>query len=375
MQVLDWAVSVSGYSDEGLASEAKLSSQRLRDIRTGTALPQTSELRNLAKALDRPIAFFFLPTPPKQAEALVSFRPPAGRNEARLLTNEERSAMRNAVRWQKITDWIVTRSGGELAPVVLPTLPKERTPQIAADYLADWLNWSLQDQFSATSANQVLRTLRGRLEERGVLVLQYSMGRDSCRGFSLPHPTVPLIAINSYYNAAARVYSLIHECAHLLRGDRAVCGNPRNDTLERWCERASALMLMPSSNFITYLNETFDARKVSNVVEVKKIANKYQVSLLAAAVRLIEVNRADPGLYGAVQQISEANPRYGGSSSEPQTTPVIRIRTLGTQIPRILLSARESGLLSDTVVRKYLDVNGPQLQEISNRILRMAVEV
>jgi len=376
VNVLDWAVSNSGFSDSGLAAEAKLTSQRLREIRTGQVMPRTGELRKLAKALDRPIAFFFLPGPPQRTDPVISFRPPVGRSEERPLNNQEQAALRSAMRWQKIGDWIQGRYDVEAVKISLPVLPKGSNPIVAAKEITTWLGWNVSQQRATQSSYGLLRELRMRLEARGIFILQYSLGHESCRGFSLPHPTTPLIALNSSFNAAARVFSIIHECAHLLRGDRAVCGSPRNDNIERWCERTAALVLIPSSDLFEYLGERGFTGKVSDIKDVARIANRYFVSLRAVAVRLGELNRAETGLYAAIDRIAEyGGPGFAGPNVEPQTTPVIRLRELGTHIPRLLLDARALGILSDTAVRRYLDVNGAQLDDISARIERMAAEV
>ena len=345
---------------------------RLAEIRSGESEPKTGELKNIAKALRRPTTFFFLPAPPIGQDVAVSFRPPAGRSEDRPLNSQEQLALRNSTRWQRIAEWIQEIQNTKISPP--PTNPR-LSPSQAAQILTAWLSWDLKEQRGAGSSNRLLRILRARLESRGVLVLQYSLGQDSCRGFSIPHRTASLVAVNSAFNASARVYSLMHECAHFIRGDSRVCANPLDDAEERWCEQVAAIFLMPATDLEQYLNNTIKKSKVDDVDDVRRVANRYYVSLRAAAARLSELNRAAPGLYNAVDRLGE----FGGGGFNPnverQTTPVIRLRELGTELPRLLISAGDSGILSDIAVRRYLDVNGPQLDDLKERVAHTAVEV
>lgn len=369
--VLEWALIQSGMSDVQLSDRAKIPLARLDLIRRGQVQPNTGELKAFAKSLQRPTAFFFLPKPPVQSVVPISFRGSPNAGGGHLLNSEEQSALRNAARWQRIATWVRERL--ELPGSDLPSVSAGSRPQHAAETLFSWLEWSGQEQRQTTSAGALLKLLRGRLEEHGILVLQFPMGQESCRGFSLPHKTAAVIALNSAYNSEARVYSILHELGHLVRGDRAVCGDPRNDRVERWCEETAAAFLMPAQEVLDYLNRWVTAGTVDDVDQVRRLANRYRVSLRAAAVRLIQLGRAEQGLYNSVNRIAE----FGGSGgfnpqAERQTTPVIRIRELGTAVPKLLLNAKDSGLLPETEVRRYLNVTGSQLDDLKSRVMDTA---
>jgi Zn-dependent peptidase ImmA (M78 family) len=371
--VLEWAFLHSGLTENEFSFRSKILPDRLRSIRRGEELPLTGEFKNIAKALGRPTAFFFLPAPPRESYIPVSFRAPAGRNEERSLTSEEQKALRDAARWQRISSWV--RQKHENADVRLPLVNLKGTPEAAARVLTNWLHWNVLEQRNTSSSSALLRALRLRLEEKGILVLQYSLGQDSCRGFSFPHELAPVVALNSTYNQPARVFTLLHELAHLVRGDRAVCGDPRYSEIERWCERVAAVFLMPSADVLSYLDRWVTSGEVSDVDHVRRLANRYRISLRAAAVRLAQLKRAVPGLYNTVDKIAEFGGGGPNPNAEPQTTPVLRLRKLGNAVPQLLLDACASGILSDTEVRRYLDVNGSQLNELQARITSSTVEV
>ncbi|MFD4563206.1 ImmA/IrrE family metallo-endopeptidase [Streptomyces sp. NPDC058467] len=370
--VLDWAVRESGLSRRELAASAKIPEERLHAILVDHEQPMTGEFKSLAKALARPTAFFFLPKVPRSDKSRASFRYPPGRSGEGALHFAERSALRNALRWQKVLSWV--RKESDIGHADLPRVPEDLSPQAVASHLSTWLHWDTEFQKKATSPSAVFRMLRERVEEHGVAVMQLSLGNDSCRGFSLPHIDSPVIAVNSAYNPPARIFTLLHELTHLLRGDSALCGDPRNDTVERFCESSAAIFLVPADDLREYVAKRLRVRRVDDVDQVRRVANYYKISLRAAAIRLRQVGLADSLLYDKVNRIGEFGSSGFNPNVERQTTPVIRVRELGSEIPRLLFAARDTGAMSETEVRRHLNVNGSQLAEIRERISRPQVE-
>jgi Zn-dependent peptidase ImmA (M78 family) len=370
--VLAWAMDEAGMGVRDLAERSKVPEQRVSAFLHGDDQPKTTEFRALAKSLNRSLAFFFLSEPPKKSLLSASFRYPTGNHGRRELTSDEQDALRDSARWQKIISWVRLQEEVDLN---LPPLVAENfKPQVAADRITSWLGWEFHEQRKASSASAVLKLLRGRLESRGVLLLQYNLPPDALRGFSIPHQQAPVIALNSRYNFEARVFTVLHELAHLVRGERAVCGQVRDDKLERWCERVAATALIPAGDLKAYLDRWVTTGDVGDIDDVRKVANRYKVSLRAAAIRLREIGRALPGLYGQIGQNADFEKSGFNPNGETQTTPVIRIRELGEEVPRQLLRARDDGLLSETQVRRYLHVNGDQLSVLALRLQTASAE-
>lgn len=371
--VLDWALNDVGMTDRELSGLAKIEAARLRSIRDGAAEPNTTEFRAIAKAIGRAPSFLFLPSRPSRAPAAAAFRASAGRQGLRSVSPSEQEALRLATRWQTIITWVRTALDEPMPSV--PTLTDADNETTAVGKLGTWLAWDVDLQRTATSPSAVLRELRAHLEARGLLLLQFSLGTNSCRGFSMPGD-VPVIAINSAYNPAARVYTVVHELVHVLRGDRALCSDSRDDDLERYCEQVAAAVLIPADDLREYLNSYVTTGWVESLDDARRVANRYRVSLRAAAVRLIELQRAGFSLYALIEAETDSSKSGGfNPNSEPQTTPVRRIRELGEQVPRALLRARDEGVLSDVDVRRYLDVSGTQLEDIEHRLVKLSEDV
>ena len=142
-----------------------------------------------------------------------------------------------------------------------------------------FLGWRVEEQLSATSTTQVARALRGRLESVGFLVLQIAMTPAGSRGFSLDDDLAPVIAVNSAYNTEARVFSYMHEYAHVARGSSSICSRVPETTLERRCEDFAAAFLMPRREFEHQVDRLLGAgTMVSSLDEVGRVARRFRVT-------------------------------------------------------------------------------------------------
>jgi len=368
-EVLTWALSEAGLDTAEVAMRSGVALPLLERWLTGEApenqLPTTTQLRALAKTVNRSVAALLAPAPPPPSARLASFRTPVGRSPDRELLPAEQVALRSTARWQRIVGQLRTELGAERTTV--PSVSQATTAADAEDaarVIARWLSWDPAAQRAASSSAAALKLARQAFENRGVLTLQFSLGYDACKGFSVPDVIIPAVAVNGSYNSAARLYSLFHEAAHLVRGDRVVCEAARDDTIESWCESVAAQILIPRDDLLGYLDK-FPRNRIETVQQCSTVANHYNVSLRATAVRLKEVGRADATLWTQVSQTSEKNVPIPNPNAPRQTTPVIRRRELGGLIPSTLIAAQREGALSEFQVRRYLDVNGAQLRELA----------
>lgn len=137
------------------------------------------------------------------------------------------------------------------------------------------------------SARELFNDLRDQIAYNGVLVMQKGgvglgtnrpLSIEEMRAFVLLDDYAPLIFLNQKDSYTARVFSLIHEFVHILRGTDELFINVDN-TLEeeRFINEAVACFLMPETKF----KELFKAHELN----INSIASYFNVSPFAAAVR------------------------------------------------------------------------------------------
>jgi Zn-dependent peptidase ImmA (M78 family) len=365
--VLRWALDEAGMDTRRLAKEVAAEPADIEAWINGDSKPNASRFKLLADALERPPSFFLRKHPPQQSQAIVSLRVPFGNKGHRELTPEERVEVRRALRIQKIAKWSVQNSYDVSGPEV-PSLSS--SPEQSAEVVERWLSWDRQEHYRRrTSKSAVMKLLRRRIESTGILVLQYSLDK-AIRGFSNYDADVPLIAFNSKsYVSSARSYTILHELAHLLFREQAVCGSS-DDAHERWCDEFAAAFLMPRVDLLNYVTRSLGLVNVGpdDIVTVANVSDYFKASYQSVALRLWNLNLAPFSLYTAVRSAGSKIEIEEGFARGGAKTPELRMRQFGVTYPRLLIDACRSQRLSQSDLRTYLDVNGEQLAVLAQLV-------
>lgn len=362
--VLRWALEDSAFDANDLAEATGRPLQAAAAWLTGDDYPHGADLRKIASLVGRSTQFFYLPTPPVKRNYEASFRSTYGSGPQEGLLPQEIAAVRSALQIQKVAVWAADDS-----PFVDIPPPVEDAEEYASK-VRDWLEWDPSEQVKATSKTRAFKLIRSRIEERGVIVLLRDIGPDSCRGFSLYHKKAPLILVNkgySYYGrplASVRSFTLLHELAHLAFREEAICRDS-DIARERWCDRFAASFLIPREHLLSYCEKTLKKNSVpgNDIDSVRRVANRYKTSYQAAARRLRDVGLADHSLVSFINS-NPIEKDDSGFSPNVRTTSVIRADEFGITYPKLLLDAISRQKLNSLDARRYLRVNGTQLNEL-----------
>lgn len=370
--VVAWAIRESGYSTAQLAEELGLPSAMLNDWSSGARKPGLTQMRALAAKLKRPLAVFLLPKPPESRVPAVEFRRSAASHRS-TLNPEERRRLREAARIQRILSWMGREIRAE-TPIIPQALTSQDPTALAAD-VRDRLAVSVKDQVSWTSGSAALQGWREALEHSGVSTLMLSIGAESCRGFSLWEPHVPLIAVNTSWNTEARIFTLFHEYGHLLTRTNSACveGTARrtatqSDSIERWCERFAAAVLLPEEALRLYVAQLSHAGETwaPDLQSTGRIARHFKVSLRAAALRLIELGIADWELYSSLPAQIDRKPASGGGGAG-RTRSEARSDQYGSRTIGLFADALRRDVIGVGDVLDYLDIPPASLGKRSAR--------
>ncbi len=366
--VLKWAIRESGYTESQVAGELGVSERELRAWLTGAERPSLTHFRKLAVLLKRTPATFLLPTVPLQPTRPVDFRhPPAMRTTANA---DERRYLREATRLQDTVAWLTTQLGE--TPPRFPEYDLTTDVERAAQYLRQRLQplrrTTLEDW---RSHSQAFDAWRGALEAAGILVFLFPLGKQAARGFSLWNHRAPLVAVNTAWNEAARIFTLFHECGHLLTRTSSVCvervgrlSRP-TDPAERWCEEFAAAALLPWVDVTDLLRRRFNWRPGETITSLdvpRAIANEFKVSWRAAAIRLIERGAASWTLYKRIPPVADT--KRAGGAAEGRDRGQIRVDQYGWRVINLFVRAMDRQVLGRTDVLDYLDVPDAALDRL-----------
>lgn len=304
--VLHWAQARSGRADEEMRARFDAWDRWL----SGQTQVHFAELERLAKFTRVPMAYLLLPQPPDERLPIPDFR--GGRGPATapsdglldtIYLNQNRQA------WYE--DYLVDM--GATSP--LPFVGSQRTssPESAASVMTHALDFTVPDRPTLKTVAAVRGHLARKFEQLGGLVVLNSMvgnnthrmlDLEEFRGFTLHSTSAPLVFVNSHDTIRGQVFSLLHEFAHVWRGESAVSGGgdplaPTDAETERWCNSVAAEILVPHAD----LANRFD--KQTNLTdELDRLASFYHCSTLVVLLRLRDVGLL-PGVDVAAAYASE----------------------------------------------------------------------
>jgi Zn-dependent peptidase ImmA (M78 family) len=215
------------------------------------------------------------------------------------------------------------------------------------------------------------------LERLGIGVFQYQFGRGELRGFSLADKFAPLIAANQNDLPQVRVFTLGHELAHLALRDSAACIGisatyDASDwsKSEKWCDQVSAALLLPKLEITAFVTQDLDIRAPLSGSDhnhvARTIAREFKVSVVAAAIRLVDLGLAKRRFYRTTISQGEALPDDGGG----RTTRInFRTRKYGLLFPRRIIEGSRSEIISEHTTCEFLNISPTELEAISRAVL------
>ncbi len=380
--VLQWARMTVDLDIETAARRVGVKPSRLVAWETGEVLPTVNQLRTLATTYQRPLAALLLPEPIEAEDRpkLPDFR----RAETRENTN----------------------------PVaLLKAIMRARRQQDALREIADELGWPESDtyaQFSLSSAMTVeeaghalrlvlamdrlprglelrpddyLRELVRRAEELGVTVIQVQrVPTAEMRGFSIGDGPFPVVALNGGDWPRGKVYTLLHELAHVGLRSSGLCDFQHADDrdLERFCEAIAASALMPGRVFLHRLGALRGDRLTIDAA--RSIGADFGASGEAAVLRMIELGRASWDDYWRLKPEFEAayleykrEERAKGEGKESPIYYQLKARDLGRKFVRQVLHAYGEEAISTRDVVHLLEVPFDKLGKLAGTVGDVAV--
>jgi transcriptional regulator with XRE-family HTH domain len=225
---LVWARETSGLTTEVAAQKADVSADRLAAWESGQQKPTFAQLRKLASVYKRPLAVFYLEEPPKGFAPMHDFRRSAGHaglpNSPELTLEVRRAHDRR--------DWAL-----ELLEQ-LEERPRELNgaltlgvdPDTAAAEVRRILKVNLRDQISWRTNYDAFNQWRLLIERAGILTFQANdVETTEARGFSISERPLPVAVTNIKDAPRGRIFTLLHETAHILLRDGRICDLPESD--------------------------------------------------------------------------------------------------------------------------------------------------
>jgi Zn-dependent peptidase ImmA (M78 family) len=149
-----------------------------------------------------------------------------------------------------------------------------------------------------------LNRWRGAIEELGVLVFQANdVEVSEMRGFSIGDTPFPVIVVNLKDVPLARVFSMLHEAAHLMLREGGLCdlaeeqASPGNRRIEVFCNHVAGATLVPRDWLLE--EELVRAQKGAEWQDeaIASLAHRYRASREVLLRRLLILGRTSEAFY------------------------------------------------------------------------------
>ena len=266
----------------------------------GEAQPTFKQAQNIASALHAPFGYLFLHEAPADELVLPDLRTvdgaPAGRPSVNLMETVKHAMQRQA--------WFVEylqEQDAESLPFVGRFTAKSSVTRIAQD-IRHVLGVEVEQ--GQRNWETYYRDLIEASERAGVLVMRSGIVGNNThrkldvgefRGFAISHSLAPVVFINSSDAPSARLFTLLHELAHIWLGSsgisNAVPGNTRRE--EVVCNGVAGEFLAPSVIF----GELWAAAAQDLAVRVAQLAQRFHVSRFVVIRRALDMGLVDHATY------------------------------------------------------------------------------
>lgn len=350
----------SGFSLEEIARAANLKdTEAVLGLEAGEIRPTLSQAEGLAHKFQRPLAYFYLQSAPNaSASRIVDNRSPSRATD---FSPKTLLALRRI--------HLVQSSASEIQALLgqpspeLPHIERSWNIQDSASVLRGWLGLD-------ASRNWLLRTvalsrLIGNVERSGVSVLQLAMPTLELQGASSLDP-YPVVLLNHSDYVSSKIFTLVHEVAHLaLRvGGLCVVDPAPTHEIERLCNRIAGETLVPRND----LDRAMESVRQLDDDSLRDLADRFSVSREVVLLRLIELGKLPASEWDACvpRWRSEARMKSKGQPRTPAPAS-LAIRENGQRFTSLVFSGETRGVISQADASRSLRIGIGVLEDLRQR--------
>ena len=370
--VMKWARESIGLTIAEVSRRLNIGESTITEWETGDRKPTLNTLKKLASLYKRPLAIFFLPTPPLEPSLPTDYRV-LPEDKRRPLTKKALLAIRRARYLQSVATDLLQEESTER---ILPSLERvslDDDPEVVAERQRRQLGVGRDYQQSFRSVYDAFSRWREVLENQRILVVQSRMSVGEARGFSLVDGLIPVISVNMSDSISARIFTLFHEYAHILTKVSGIC-TPENispydadaQLVERFCNYFAGAFLVPRNA----LGQDTNAREIgrSRTIDdslLLEIAGRFRVSTQVVLRRLLIcqfINRSQYQVELDELELQKRPPKRKRGFGMP--TPKRCITENGRLFTAITLAAKERDSITYSDLADYLAIDLKYLDKV-----------
>ena len=371
--ILIWARQYAYLPSEEAAKRIGIPSEKLLSWEDGSSLPTINQLHDIARVYHQPFAVFYLSIPPKPITLPIKdYRRLPGEGMPNI-SPELANEIRTAINRREIS-LDLSQEIGEPVPEFSLSLSINDPPDRSGEMIRKQLGITYEKQKNWRESRISFNNWRENLEKYGVLVFQSSqISLTVARGFSIGEYPLPVIVVNRKDTYTGRIFTLLHEFAHILLRTSGVCEvdpdvslPPEEQKVEIFCNQIAAETLMPRSEFFSEYQHVLQSGSQTGLTDskIEVIAMRFGISREAAVRRMLTLGLVTEKFYRDKRdQFLKQYQKTGKSSGfVPPATDVISLA--GKPYTRLVLGAFDTNKITSSDVSNFLGVRIKHLQEI-----------
>lgn len=328
--LLRWARESANMSIGDVASMLKKSADVISAWERGEDSPSYSQLEKLAYEIyKRPIALFFLPSPPTEPRPNTEFR---SLPEHDLVTLHRSTVflIRKARAFQYALDELFAGHSPAERPIWRNLeLSLSRPIPVQAARIREFLGISLEQQANWKDDDDALKQWRQKVEQYGVFVFKNTFKQKEISGFCLKHDEFPLVMVNNSTTKTRQIFSLLHEFVHILLKQSAITTFDeakieelplQERKVERFCNAVAAEVLVPVSDFRKQATQWKEDPERASDEQYAALASRYHVARAVILRRFLDEKRVSQHFYETKSKKWDAQKKDQGAGGNYYAT-------------------------------------------------------
>lgn len=332
--ILDWVM--KRVSPSVLSSKQ---GELLYAWKEGRKVPTYNQIEKMSKATGIPLGYFFLEKPPVEDSSFVEYRTV----DSKELDQPSRNLMDTLHDMELIQEWIRNElqatESDDLSFV--GSIRKTVQPDDFAVFVRRSLQIEINWYESCKTGEESFKLLRNYISDLGVVVMMSGivgnnthriLDTNEFRAFALVDKKAPLIFINSNDSFNGKLFSLLHEFAHICLGENSLFNNrygsiDKVSATEKICNELAAEILVPEHIFLEKWKKQI--REKDEEATIRELAKYFKCGYTVIARRAYDQKFIDFQSYQnfareAVQQYLEKK-QIGSGGGDYYSTAASRV--------------------------------------------------
>lgn len=315
---------------------------------SGEKTPTFNQVEDISKKINIPFGYFFLDKPPVEECPIIEYRTV----DSAIIAEPSRNLVDTVDLMTDIQEWMaeyaVENGQEELEYVgsaagVTDALSVAEDIRKKLDIQVDWYR-------DRRNVEESFRFLKRKMENLHVLVMmsgivgnntRRKLNVDEFRAFTLVNKYAPLIFINSCDGDNGKLFSILHELAHVWVGENSfynapINANSENRGVEKLCNAVAAEILVPTHIFL----ENWDSSHGEIQDKLEKMAKSFRCSRFVVVRKALDCGKITQKTYEQIiTELVDKFRKWQEAQEEDKRTGGDYYRNLASKIDRNFVTA------------------------------------